>query len=843
MAFNTKISLDNSKVMQADSCLLTLSGDTKIDALGTLQYCTDQSSTYIARSVVDAAYVTGRTSSNSSTGVTNGLTKIGQKVILGGALTGATTITFPASPATQLTFTDSRTPKIGVQYGGDYCAGFTARSIVDAGYVTGKTIAITSCYGPVFNSAITGATNGLCKFDSRNVCLGGALSSNVTIGTGSNTFGVCAGKINLTGVTVNLGGCVTLKTAPATLVANILTYNASTGEISQTVPSNIVGITGATNGIGTSGQKVCLGGALIAGTSITGDFALCLGTAASRLASLDIRPIGATTIVTGTLPISSSGATFTDLTLTTKQGIKYGGDYSLTYDVRSLVDKGYVDTVASGLYVQIAVKVATTTSILLASGQTIDGIAVTNPDRVLVKDQGIGTTGDSENGIYVVVNAGPWTRALDYDTSAEVSNGDLIPVTTGDTQHNTLWVLTTANPITLNTTPLEYTIFSTVTDVHAGAGIAISQVGGQHTVCVLLPGGSGAACGLAVTNTGLCINSSIANSGLTYTAGALCVNASTGGITACSIPVKFNSSCGLIVNCADINTAVGAITTANNGLTKLGTNVVLGGALTGTTTINGAQTLNINQTNLNLSGNTAFGLRYGTGTITNVGGTTGLVYAAYYGATNVALSIPDAQWVTGCTNATIVSAGNGLTKLGDKRIVLGGTLTGTTRINGGQTLNINQAILNLSGNTSVNITGTAVTLQTTPPAGSTNDSVLVWNSVDKQLKTVSGAALGDKNNVYSKTIVNINATGTTASTYVQLISGATSFTLPTAPMTGQVFKIKDACGNALASNIIVNAGSGKVIDGSQCALINTDYGALELVYGTTNKWFSLAFVN
>ena len=62
-------------------------------------------------------------------------------------------------------------------------------------------------------------------------------------------------------------------------------------------------------------------------------------------------------------------------------------------------------------------------------------------------------------------------------------------------------------------------------------------------------------------------------------------------------------------------------------------------------------------------------------------------------------------------------------------------------------------------------------------------------------------------------------------------------------MTGQVFKIKDACGNALASNIIVNAGSGKVIDGSQCALINTDYGALELVYGTTNKWFSLAFVN
>jgi hypothetical protein len=852
MAFNTKISLDNGKVMQADGCLLILSGDTKIDALGTLQYCTDQSSTYIARSIVDAAYVTGKTSCGNAisalsiTGASNGLSKLGAHCVkLGGTLTGVTTITFPASPATQLTFTDNRIPTIGVQYGGCYHAGYTPRSLVDAEYVTGKTNAIITCYAPVINSAITGATNGLCKFDSRNVCLGGALSSNIIIGTGSNTFGVCAGKVNLTGVTVNLGGCVLLKTVPPTLVANILTYNSGTGEISQTSISAINGITGATNGIGTTTlQRVCLGGALIAGTSITDNFALCLGTAASRLASVDIRPIGATTIVTGTLPISSSGATFTDLTLTTKEGIKYASDYSLTYNVRSLVDKGYVDTVAVGLTVHAAVVAATTLPIVLSGSPiTIDGVSLVTGQRVLVKNQASAPT----NGIYVVSGT-TWGRASDYDgiPSGEVANGDLIPVTSGLTQNSSIWVLVTPNPITVGVTSLNFSEFSTVIDIQAGQGIAITQVGGVHTACVLLPGGSGAACGLAVSNTGLCIDSNIAGCALSYSAGVLCVNAAS-----CSsvpaIPVGYNAGSPkcLVVACSDIRTAVSAITGATNGLTSTSCVVKLGGALCETTTINGAQTLRVNTCYFNVTGTTGLCLNTGCGVITT-SNSKGLEYASNYNATFDNESLITKRYVcsqtSGITGGYLCCANNGLNKAG-QNVRLGGQLTGTTTINGAQTLNINQTILNLSGNTSVNITGTAVTLQTTPPAGSINDSVLVWNVGDKQLKTVSGAALGDKNNVYSKTIVSINTTGTTASTYVQLISGATSFTLPITPITGQAFKIKDACGNALANNIIVNAGSGKIIDGSQCALINTDYGALELVYGATNKWFSLAFVN
>jgi hypothetical protein len=47
-----------------------------------------------------------------------------------------------------------------------------------------------------------------------------------------------------------------------------------------------------------------------------------------------------------------------------------------------------------------------------------------------------------------------------------------------------------------------------------------------------------------------------------------------------------------------------AILTASNGLTKTGTNVTLGGALVGNTTINGAFNLGFNNTNVNISGST-----------------------------------------------------------------------------------------------------------------------------------------------------------------------------------------------------------------------------------------------
>lgn len=51
----------------------------------------------------------------------------------------------------------------------------------------------------------------------------------------------------------------------------------------------------------------------------------------------------------------------------------------------------------------------------LDSGETIDGIALDNGDRVLVDQQGTG----SEDGIWIVNTAGAWTRSADMPTTTE----------------------------------------------------------------------------------------------------------------------------------------------------------------------------------------------------------------------------------------------------------------------------------------------------------------------------------------------------------------------------------------------------------------------------------------
>lgn len=126
----------------------------------------------------------------------------------------------------------------------------------------------------------------------------------------------------------------------------------------------------------------------------------------------------------------------------------------------------YVDGVAQGLDIKASVRVATTASITLSGTQTIDGIALSVGNRVLVKDQATG----SQNGIYLVA-AGAWTRTTDADTSAKVTAGLYTFVEEGTTNGDTGWVLTTDNPITLATTTLVFSQFTGAGTITAGAGL------------------------------------------------------------------------------------------------------------------------------------------------------------------------------------------------------------------------------------------------------------------------------------------------------------------------------------------------------------------------------------
>lgn len=102
-----------------------------------------------------------------------------------------------------------------------------------------------------------------------------------------------------------------------------------------------------------------------------------------------------------------------------------------------------------------SVRVATTANITLSGTQTIDSVSVIAGDRVLVKDQSTG----SENGIYVCA-AGAWARATDADTSDKVTAGMFTLVAEGGINADTLWVLTTNDPIVVGTTALSFSQLS-----------------------------------------------------------------------------------------------------------------------------------------------------------------------------------------------------------------------------------------------------------------------------------------------------------------------------------------------------------------------------------------------
>jgi hypothetical protein len=156
-------------------------------------------------------------------------------------------------------------------------------------------------------------------------------------------------------------------------------------------------------------------------------------------------------------------------------------------------NKGYVDSVAQGLDVKASVRLATTgalsayTFTTTAGGTitnnangalSIDGVTPSVADRILVKNE---TSGNAPyNGIYVVTTVGdgstPYvlTRSTDANTSAEVTSGMFTFVEQGTTNDNSGWVLTTNNPITLNTTALVFAQFSGAGTYTASNGVLLT---------------------------------------------------------------------------------------------------------------------------------------------------------------------------------------------------------------------------------------------------------------------------------------------------------------------------------------------------------------------------------
>lgn len=185
--------------------------------------------------------------------------------------------------------------------------------------------------------------------------------------------------------------------------------------------------------------------------------------------------------------------------------------------------KNYVDSVASGLDAKASVKAATTTALAAntyangASGvgatltanangamAAVDGYTPAVNDRLLIKNEATA----ANNGIYVVTQVGdgthPYilTRAADANSATNITPGLFTFVEQGSANASQGWVLSTSGAITVGTTALNFSQFSSSTAYSAGNGLqlsagAFSVLGTANRISV-----SGAGVDIAATYVG-----------------------------------------------------------------------------------------------------------------------------------------------------------------------------------------------------------------------------------------------------------------------------------------------------------------------------------------------------
>ena len=138
-----------------------------------------------------------------------------------------------------------------------------------------------------------------------------------------------------------------------------------------------------------------------------------------------------------------------------------------------LATRGFVESVAQGLDVKEAVKVATVGGLAgtyATSGQTltansngaiqVDGVTLSVTDRLLLRSQADGT----QNGVFTVTTVGdgsnPFvlTRALDSNTSSEVGAGAFMFVEQGTANSGKSFIQSVSGP-TLDTDALVFSVF------------------------------------------------------------------------------------------------------------------------------------------------------------------------------------------------------------------------------------------------------------------------------------------------------------------------------------------------------------------------------------------------
>lgn len=229
----------------------------------------------------------------------------------------------------------------------------------------------------------------------------------------------------------------------------------------------------------------------------------------------------------------------------------------------TVATQAYADAIAAGARPHESCRLATNAALAAytrsvntitadANGAlTIDGSAAAVNDRILLKNGAAG----ADNGIYTVTATGgagaPFIldRASDMNADSETKGGAYTFINEGTANADRAFVLTTNDPITLNTTALTFSDFATVAGVKAD-GTTLTKTGNTFSITAGgvgvtelaaavagagLTGGAGSALDVVSANGGIVANANdiaLTLDGTTLSVGASGVKVADSGITA-----------------------------------------------------------------------------------------------------------------------------------------------------------------------------------------------------------------------------------------------------------------------------------------------------------------------
>ena len=352
------------------------------------------------------------------------------------------------------------------------------------------------------NIVITGSSNTLST-----------ASGNLTIAPTGNLVITHGGTLDLSGqansltlldnsaaaLDINQGGTsylkfVTTNGSESTTVGSALSVVGLSSLAGVNMTGNLAIATNKFTVNAGSGNVVAAG--TISGTDVTasGDLEVTGGTTLNG--AVNIGNASSDTItVAGTTTFTPSVDFDGGLTVAGSQTIDMGANritnIGTPTQATDASTKAYVDSVKQALDIKDSCRVATEAAIsgtynngtsgvgaTLTYGSngaiSVDGVTLIANNRVLVKDQ----SDAKQNGIYFVStvgdgsNAAVLTRALDADSSADVTGGLFTFIEEGSTNADAGFVLSNVTgSATLGTTNIGFTQFSGAGSVTAGAGL------------------------------------------------------------------------------------------------------------------------------------------------------------------------------------------------------------------------------------------------------------------------------------------------------------------------------------------------------------------------------------